>query len=93
MQSKNTKSMSRVGFIVILGVFFICMELMGGGIYAARQSKPLLIPGKRTLYQKVITHPGTKLYALAGNSAKVLEKWVKPFTVFYVYPLRVKYFL
>ncbi|MCK5267402.1 MAG: VWA domain-containing protein, partial [Spirochaetes bacterium] len=85
MQSKNTKSMSRVGFIVILGVFFICMELMGGGIYAARQSKPLLIPGKRTLYQKVITHPGTKLYALAGNSAKVLEKWVKPFTVFYVY--------
>ena len=29
MQSKNTKSMSRVGFIVILGVFFICMELMG----------------------------------------------------------------
>jgi len=85
MQSKNTKSMCRVGFIVILGVFFICMELMGGGIYAARQSKPLLIPGKRTLYQKVITHPGTKLYALAGNSAKVLEKWVKPFTVFYVY--------
>ncbi|MCK5418518.1 MAG: VWA domain-containing protein, partial [Desulfobacterales bacterium] len=44
-----------------------------------------LIPGKRTLYQKVITHPGSKLYALAGNSAKVLEKWVKPFTVFYVY--------
>jgi serine/threonine-protein kinase PpkA len=77
--------MSKVGFIVILGAFFICLELKGGGIYAAPQNKPLLIPGKRTLYQKVITHPGTKLHALAGNSAKVLEKWVKPFTVYYVY--------
>ncbi|UCG05066.1 MAG: hypothetical protein JSV83_14190, partial [Desulfobacterales bacterium] len=85
MQSKNTKCMSRVGFMVILAAFFICLGLMGGDIYAARQGKPLLIPGKRTLYQKVITHPGTKLYALAGDSAQVLEKWVKPFTVFYVY--------
>ena len=85
MQSKNMKSMSRIGFIVILVTFFICLGLMGEDIYAAKQSKPLLIPGKRTLYQKVITHPGSKLYALAGNSAKVLGKWVKPFTVFYVY--------
>ena len=85
MQTKNIKSMSRAGFIVILVVFFICLGLKGEDIYAAQQSKPLLIPGKRTLYQKVITHPGSKLYELAGNSAKVLEKWVKPFTVFYVY--------
>jgi serine/threonine-protein kinase PpkA len=85
MQSKNMKSMSRAGFIVIWVTFFMCLGLMGEAIYAAKQSKPLLIPGKRTLYQKVITHPGSKLYALAGSSAKVLEKWVKPFTVFYVY--------
>jgi serine/threonine-protein kinase PpkA len=85
MQSKNMKSMSRAGFIVIWVTFFMCLGLMGEAIYAAKQSKPLLIPGKRTLYQKVITHPGSRLYALAGNSAKVLEKWVKPFTVFYVY--------
>jgi serine/threonine-protein kinase PpkA len=63
----------------------ICLGLMGEDIYAALQSKPLLIPGKRTLYQKVITHPGTKLYAAAGDSAQVLNNWVKPFTVFYVY--------
>jgi hypothetical protein len=85
MQTKNIKSMCRAGFIVIWVAFFICLGLKGEEIYAAQQSKPLLIPGKRTLYQKVITHPGTKLYALAGNSEKVLEKWVKPFTVFYVY--------
>jgi serine/threonine-protein kinase PpkA len=85
MQTKNIKSMCRAGFIVIWVAFFICLGFVGEDIYAAQQSKPLLIPGKRTLYQKVITHPGTKLYALAGNSAKVLEKWIKPFTVFYVY--------
>jgi serine/threonine-protein kinase PpkA len=85
MQSKNIKFMSRAGFIVIWVTFFMCLGLMGEAIYAAKQSKPLLIPGKRTLFQKIITHPGSKLYALAGNSAKVLEKWVKPFTVFYVY--------
>jgi serine/threonine-protein kinase PpkA len=85
MQSKNTNSMRRVKFILIPLVAFICLGLVGGEIYAALQSKPLLIPGKRTLYQKVIAHPGTQLYALAGDSAQVLEKWVKPFTVFYVY--------
>jgi serine/threonine-protein kinase PpkA len=85
MQTQKIKSMSRTGFIFILVAFSICLGLQRKDIYAAQQSKALLIPGKRTLYQKVITHPGTKLYALAGNSAKVLEKWIKPFTVFYVY--------
>ena len=85
MQSNNTKSMSRAALIVILMAYFICLGLARQDIYAAQQNKPLLISGKRTLYQKVITHPGTKLYALAGDSAKVIEKWIKPFTVFYVY--------
>jgi serine/threonine-protein kinase PpkA len=85
MQSRNIKSIRWAGVMVILLAFFVCLGLKGEDIYAAQQSKPLLILGKRTLYQKVITHPDTKLYALAGNSAKVLEKWVKPFTVFYVY--------
>jgi serine/threonine-protein kinase PpkA len=85
MRSKNIKSMSRAGFMVVWVVFFICLGLMGQQIYAARQSKPLLIPGKRTLYQKVITHPGTKLYARAGKAVEVIENWVTPFTVYYVY--------
>ena len=45
MESKNTKSMNRIGLIVILGSFFICFGLMESVIYAARPSKPLLIPG------------------------------------------------
>ena len=85
MESKSTKSTIGVGFIVILWVFVIYFGLTESVFWAAQPTKPLLIPGKRTLFQKVITHPGTKLYALAGNSSKVLEKWVKTFTVFYVY--------
>ena len=85
MESKSTKFMSRIGLILILGAFFIFFELMDSVICAAQPTRPLLIPGKRTLYQKVITHPGIKVYALAGTSSKILEKWIKPFTVFYVY--------
>ena len=52
---------------------------------AAQQCKPLLIPGKKTLFQRVISHPGTNLFAFAGDSAPVLQRKIKPFTVFYVY--------
>ena len=51
----------------------------------AQQRSPLLIAGKQTLYQKVITHPGAKLFAITGDSVKILENWIKPFTVYYVY--------
>jgi serine/threonine-protein kinase PpkA len=45
----------------------------------------LLVPGKRSLFQQVITHPGANLYASASRSAQVLEARITPFTVFYVY--------
>jgi serine/threonine-protein kinase PpkA len=85
MQFKNTNSMSRFKFMIVLIISVVCLALIWVGNPAAQQRKPLLIPGKRTLYQKVIAHPDTKLYALAGDSAEVLESWIKPFTVFYVY--------
>ncbi len=68
-------------------VITLLIYLMLAGVNAARaqQCKPLLIPGKRSLFQKVITHPGANLYASAGTSAPVLEARIKPFTVFYVY--------
>ena len=37
----------------------------------AQQRKPLLIPGKRALYQKVITHPGAKLFTIDGKSVQM----------------------
>lgn len=61
--------------------------LISGGVYdaAAQQCKPLLITGKRSLFQQVITHPGANLYASASSSAQILEANLKPFTVYYVY--------
>ena len=85
MQLKNTNFMRRIRFFLISMVSIIFMGLIWGDTYAASQNKPLLIPGKQSLYQKVIAHPGAKLYASAGDSVQVLEKWINPFTVFYVY--------
>ncbi len=46
---------------------------------------PLLIPGKKTLYQRAVSHPGARLLAGPDEKAKVLEGAVTPFTVFYIY--------
>lgn len=68
-----------------LVVCLILLSLLWTGAVIAQQRKPLLMPGKRTLYQKVVTHPGTQLFAINGDSVQILEDWVKPFTVYYVY--------
>ena len=46
---------------------------------------PLLLEGKKSLYQRVITHPEALLMASPSTSAKILQKNIKPFTVFYIY--------
>ncbi len=62
-----------------------CLMLIWVNAAPAQQCKPLLIPGKRSLFQQVITHPGANLSASASQSAQILEARIKPFTVFYVY--------
>lgn len=52
---------------------------------ASQQCKPLLISGKRTLFQRVVTHPGAILYTAPGDSEPKFQNRVKPFTVYYVY--------
>ena len=49
-------------------------------LYAAGQ--PLLIPGKQSLYQRVLAVPGSRLHAEPGGAA---GEPVTPFTAFYVY--------
>ena len=70
----------RMGMIALT-----CLTLVGVKAAAAQQCKPLLIPGKRSLYQQVITHPGANLYAAAAKSAAIVEARIRPFTVYYVY--------
>jgi serine/threonine-protein kinase PpkA len=70
---------------LVAAVLFACFSLLWVKTAAAQPCKPMLIPGKRTLFQRVVTHPGAKLYAFAGDMAPVLRERVKPFSVFYVY--------
>ena len=51
----------------------------------AQQCKPLLIPNKKTLFQRVISHPGANLYVSADKASPLVRANLRPFTVFYIY--------
>ena len=87
MKIEKVMAPKTAGVISILVVCLFCLMLFRAGAVSAQAQlrNPLLIPGKRTLYQKVITHPGAKLFAIDGDALQVLEGWIKPFTVYYVY--------
>ncbi len=55
---------------------------------AAQNCKPLLLSGKKTLFQRVITNPGANVYVSAGKKAAIVNASVKPFTIYYVYERR-----
>ncbi|MBX3604747.1 MAG: VWA domain-containing protein [Piscinibacter sp.] len=48
----------------------------------AQAKAPLLMDGKKTLFQKVLTRPGAQLAAKAGDST---GKPIEPFSVYFVY--------
>ncbi len=82
-----TRGKGRVRLACRLMPAIICMGLvlLSVGMAWAQQRRPMLIPGKRTLYQRVISHPGAKMFVFSGANATVVEKYITPFTVFYVY--------
>lgn len=73
--------------VPMAAVLLILLALLSLETAAAQECKPLLIPGKHTLFQRVVTHPGAVLYPAADDSTPLasLEGSIKPFTVFYVY--------
>ena len=85
MKIKKVMAPKTGGLISFFAAGLVCLLLIWTGAVTAQQRNPLLIPGKRTLYQKVITHPGAKLFGINGDSVRILEDWIKPFTVYYVY--------
>ncbi len=54
----------------------------------AEAATPLLQVGKKTLYQRVITHPGASIVQSPENSSAIVQASVNSFTVFYVYGRR-----
>ncbi|MBF0256704.1 MAG: VWA domain-containing protein, partial [Gammaproteobacteria bacterium] len=58
------------------------LGLISGVSWAEPGKKPLLIAGKKTLYQRVLAKPGANLVATPGN---LLAKPATPFSMYYVY--------
>ncbi len=65
----------------LLAIVFLAALMTPQASFA--QEKPLLMEGKKTLYQRIIVHPEALSYSEAGG--KTGGKAVKPFSVFYVY--------
>jgi hypothetical protein len=58
-----------------------CLLLLAGNLAAA--GKPLLMEGKRTLYQRVLSVPAARLYETPADSSR--SSGIVPFSVLYVY--------
>ncbi len=72
----------------ILSFLCLCLSLLitvAAGPATAAERTPLLQEGKKTLYQRVITHPGARILQRPDAAASVVQTDVKPFTVLYVY--------
>ncbi len=65
--------------------FLLCLALLCTLHSKAFAATPLLQDGKKTLYQRVITHPHAQILQSPEANAKKVQDNVKPFTVFYVY--------
>ncbi len=61
------------------------LVLVWGAAAQAADRAPLLQPGKKSLYQRVVTHPGAVLYAGPEQGAPAVRNPVRTFTVLYVY--------
>jgi hypothetical protein len=77
----------RASLSVIVAILFITVlvGVAGGGRDALAQGKPLLIEGKQTLYQRILTYPGASIHAAAGDTTGTP---VPAMSSFYVYERR-----
>ncbi len=62
---------------------FVFSLLFLGDAFAAQA--PLLQEGKKTLYQRIITHPHAQILQNPDPKSAVIQNDVKPFSVFYVF--------
>lgn len=62
-------------------ISFFLVNIVGGAAFAT--TKPLLLEGKKTLFQRVVTRPGAQLSESAGSSRQA--KPLPPFSIQYIY--------
>lgn len=70
---------------LVTALLLACILALPVEASAADARTPLLQEGKKTLFQRAVSHPGTVLKAGPEADAKVVDEKVKPFTVFYIY--------
>lgn len=78
----------RHSLFAILACTLSLLSILDAGMFfsvADAQAAPLLLEGKKTLFQRVVSHPGARLVAAPAADAAVVKENVTPFTVFYVY--------
>ncbi len=63
--------------------FLLCVVAAAGDAQAADGRQPLLLPGKHTLFQRVLAKPEAALYTKPGTGEATSRP--TPFSVFYVY--------
>ena len=73
------------GRCLLAGVLIWAAALCCLALPATGEAAPLLQEGKKSLYQRVISHPGAVLRQNADAASAVVQDKVVPFTVFYVY--------
>lgn len=61
----------------------LCLSLLAGTPAIADTRQPLLMPGKQSLYQRVLATPGSRLHMQAAGTP--VPERVTPFTAYYVY--------
>lgn len=68
---------------IIVSLFYVLILLCA--FSATADAAPLLQEGKKSVYQRVVTHPGAILYDSSQQGAKVLKDPVTTFSVMYIY--------
>jgi serine/threonine-protein kinase PpkA len=77
----------KILFLTFVSVAYL-LAIIWVDTAASQNCKPLLLPGKKTLFQRVITNPGANVYVSAGKQAAIVHASVRPFTIYYVYERR-----
>ena len=74
--------------IVLTIISMVYLMIIWVDAAVSQNCKPLLLPGKQTLFQRVISNPGANVYVSADRTSPIVQASVKPFTIFYVYERR-----
>ncbi len=74
----------KVFYILIFGMVLIGYQAAAIPTNQAESSTPLLMPGKKSLFQRVLSRPKAALHSQPGDREEG-SYTVNPFTIFYVY--------